>query len=66
MVWERGYRSHGLWTDDGTRRLGVVCIGPPGVWRRGVHPYTWSVDEKNIRGEAKTLQAAKAEVLRNI
>lgn len=49
--WERGYRSHGLWSDDfeNPDRLGCVSIGPPGLWDGKT--YAWLIDNPKAPGE---------------
>lgn len=67
--WEKGYRCHGLWTNDlaGAQRLGRVSIGPAGLWDRKT--YHWLLDNPKApggvplaEGEADSLKAAKAAV----
>ncbi|UTC28183.1 hypothetical protein GURKE_01520 [Brevundimonas phage vB_BpoS-Gurke] len=72
--WEKGYRAHGLWLNEPliadyasqpARRLGVVTLGPPGLWDGKT--YMWEVDSLTgdqplHKGEAPSLKAAKHAV----
>jgi hypothetical protein len=60
LHWEHGYRCHGLWTDT-NRRLGVVGIGPRGIWKP-VDGYSWQIDSPRREGEAGSLRDAKRRV----
>lgn len=68
--WEKGYRCHGLWTNDLTqaKRLGRVSIGPAGLWDGKT--YHWLLDNPKApgtvplaEGVADSLKAAKAAVV---
>jgi len=56
--WEHGYRKHGYWI--GTRRIGVVYLGPPGFWDGIYRCYLDANDE--VIWEHKTLRAAKRRI----
>lgn len=55
--WEHGYRAHGYWS--GTRRIGVVYLGPPGLWDRIYRCY---LDGSEVTWEYKTLRSAKHRI----
>lgn len=77
--WEKGYRCHGLWLNEPLTgdvleprnnhntppRLGVVSLGPAGVWDG--KSYSWAVDSLSgdaalHEGTAPTLKAARQAV----
>lgn len=77
--WEKGYRCHGLWLNNPLTgdileprhnhntppRLGVVSLGPPGLWDG--ETYSWSVDSLTgdvplHEGTAPSLKAARQAV----
>lgn len=66
LHWERGYRCHGLWLNDGTEQVASIGLGPASVWD-GV--YVWAIanhgklDRNEARGETRSLAEAKLAVL---
>lgn len=60
--WEHGYRCHGL-LDQFGKRHALVSIGPPRLWKKALHGYSWCLDRSETeKGTSTDLRAAKREV----